>query len=366
MGEEKSLIRLCVRKNKANELFEALRQTVKFMENLHNSGKIHGAIGPQTMLMENAFCFCFTFPEIVKKELDKRLKRNIKIIDQIDSDFFQHRASGFIPLEQQMKQERVSPASDVYSFCAVVYWWLTGKVPPDVYSRMQGENLKSPWELKISISPKQEAALMKGLSLMEKDRYTNGAELYQALYGQPEVKIYREKRDDNKRYSIQGVGDIIKFGRHEDGSAMQWKILAIDAQFVLLHYAVADTKQCFHNKQVDVSWGKCQLRTWLNRDFIWQHFSTEEEKTLVQTEIATAGETTQDRIFCLSVIEAEEYKEFMKSSYQPWWLRDKGREQGTVVTYEHKKPYESGVPVTREMFIRPAMYILRNHLNFCQ
>ena len=51
------------------------------------------------------------------------------------------------------------------------------------------------------------------------------------------------------------------------------------------------------------------------------------------------------------------YKKYMKDSYKPWLLRDKGKENGCIATYEHDGPYLWGVGANDKRGIRPALYI---------
>lgn len=163
---------------------------------------------------------------------------------------------------------------------------------------------------------------------------------------------------DNANWSVSyRAGRGMKFGHHENGDPMHWRILAIDDNLALLHYAGSDLKQQFHDKNKDISWKDCKLREWLNRDFITRHFSSDEEKLIVEANIETAGILTQDKVFCLSIDEAVKYKQHMKDSYWPWLLRDKGKENGYIATYEHDGPYLWGVYASYEINIKPAMYI---------
>lgn len=157
------------------------------------------------------------------------------------------------------------------------------------------------------------------------------------------------------------VGQVIKFGRHENGDPMHWRIIEIDDRLSLLHYSGADLEQRFHDKDIDVLWKDCKLREWLNHDFIVQHFTSEEEKLIFQVNIETAGIITQDKVFCLSINEANKYKKYMKDSYKPWLLRDKGKENGYIATYEHDGPYLWGVGANNKRGIRPALYISKRY-----
>ena len=157
------------------------------------------------------------------------------------------------------------------------------------------------------------------------------------------------------------VGQVIKFGRHENGDSMKWKIIEIDDRLALLHYTGSDLEQQFHDKDIDVLWKDCKLREWLNHDFIVQHFTSEEEKLIFQTSIETVGIITQDKVFCLSINEANKYKQYMKDSYKPWLLRDKGKENGYIAIYEHDGPYLWGVGANDKRGIRPAIYISKRY-----
>lgn len=56
------------------------------------------------------------------------------------------------------------------------------------------------------------------------------------------------------------VGQVIKFGRHENGDPMHWRIIEIDDRLALLHYSGADLEQRFHDKDIDILWKDCKLR----------------------------------------------------------------------------------------------------------
>lgn len=157
------------------------------------------------------------------------------------------------------------------------------------------------------------------------------------------------------------VGRGIRYGRHKNGDPLHWKILAIDDKLTLIHYTGADFEHCFHDKNINVSWKDCTLREWFNSDFIVQHFNNNEEKYIFQANIETTGVITQDKVFCLNITEACKYKSIMKESFKPWLLRDKGKTEGCIATYEHEGPYLWGVSVNDKIGIRPAMYILTSY-----
>ena len=53
---------------------------------------------------------------------------------------------------------------------------------------------------------------------------------------------------DSANWSISEI----KFGHHENGAPMQWRILAIDNNLTLLHYTGSDLKQHFHDENIDI------------------------------------------------------------------------------------------------------------------
>ena len=72
----------------------------------------------------------------------------------------------------------------------------------------------------------------------------------------------------------------------------------------------------FHHKRTSISWRDCDLRKWLNGEFLNRAFSSEERKQIAESAINTAdnleygtkgcGET-HDKVFCLSIEEVNKY-----------------------------------------------------------
>lgn len=68
--------------------------------------------------------------------------------------------------------------------------------------------------------------------------------------------------------------------------------------------------------QISIVWSDCSLRKWLNEEFINVAFSDSEIESIVESDIKNfdnfefktkAGEATKDKVFCLSIDEAEKY-----------------------------------------------------------
>ena len=151
-------------------------------------------------------------------------------------------------------------------------------------------------------------------------------------------------------------GEIIKFGNYpQDGnrsiSPIEWLVLDVKENEALIvsRYGL-DCKQYSHDFH-GTRWEDCDLRKWLNNDFIKYAFSEEEAKRIKVSELKNednhkyrtkGGNDTKDRIFCLSIDEAEQYFSSDKDrqcqptayarnqgvlairDYCSWWLRSPG------------------------------------------
>ena len=117
-------------------------------------------------------------------------------------------------------------------------------------------------------------------------------------------------------------GDIIKFGKYPQGfkgliEPIEWLVLEVkpDEALLISRYAL-DCKEFDKHKFTDITWEDCDLRKWLNNDFIKSAFSEEETRLIKISELdnsessfyeTVAEKNTKDYIFCLSVDEAKKY-----------------------------------------------------------
>lgn len=154
------------------------------------------------------------------------------------------------------------------------------------------------------------------------------------------------------------IGDIVKFGQYPQGAngevePIEWLVLDVkDGKALLLTDKLLD-RVLYDEKRTGVTWETCALRKWMNNDFIGMAFNSD-----AQSKIATVtnfnpdnpkygtkgGNSTQDKVFTLSIDEVEGYFSSDKSmiakatayavkmgawfnknsgnSY--WWLRSSG------------------------------------------
>ena len=119
------------------------------------------------------------------------------------------------------------------------------------------------------------------------------------------------------------VGSHINFGTYEQDNNtsngkedVEWLVLEVkDGKALVISKYALDCKR-YNTSDTDVTWEICTLRKWLNNDFINAAFSTN-EKAMIPTVTVPAdenpeystnpGNATTDKVFLLSITEAETY-----------------------------------------------------------
>ena len=190
------------------------------------------------------------------------------------------------------------------------------------------------------------------------------------------------------------VGDYITFGFYEQDNntsnvkkAIEWLVLARENNrlLVISRYAL-DCKR-FNESRTNVTWETCTLRKWLNNDFLNAAFSSAEQAMIPTMTVAAhknpncstePGNDTQDKIFLLSITEAEKYfssDSAMKckptayaktqgawtndNGFCAWWLRSPGDHQllaAYVYNYGGIRRYGDSVDISVDA-VRPALWI---------
>ena len=174
------------------------------------------------------------------------------------------------------------------------------------------------------------------------------------------------------------VGNYVTFGTYpqtsggDDSTPIEWLVLARDGNKALLISRYGLDAQPYNEHLTSVTWEGCTLRTWLNGTFMNQAFTANEQTGILLTNVdnsssqgysgwsTSGGNKTQDKIFLLSIAEANQYLDVtyddsknMKSRVAPtayakkqnvytydstktadgdvagwWWLRSPGSLQG--------------------------------------
>ena len=175
---------------------------------------------------------------------------------------------------------------------------------------------------------------------------------------------------------ITEVKEIGKFSKLIEFGGIEWVVLKEDDKVgrALILSDEIICKMPYHSEDVPITWESCDLRQWLNLEFLTR-FSDEEEKLIVPTKLKTAdnpeyeipgGNDTTDLVFLLSAEEIPKYLTnisdhiaFDESGYFcRWWLRTPG------LTAENAAEVCSngflslfGYDIFREGGVRPAMWL---------
>ena len=213
----------------------------------------------------------------------------------------------------------------------------------------------------------------------------------------------KEEKPKSKRPNLDTlraaeVGSYIYFGEYEQDNrlgtgkeAIEWRVLdkREDKMLVISRYGL--DCQPYNIEDTDVTWETCSLRGWLNNSFYEAAFIPEEKDRILTSEVTEdanpehetpAGNDTMDRVFLLSVAEANRYFAdditrwcigtpycFEQGAYKNtlydtcwWWLRSLGNNAfGAAYVSDHGTIGSFGSYVNNDIHaVRPAMWINLN------
>jgi len=124
------------------------------------------------------------------------------------------------------------------------------------------------------------------------------------------------------------VGNVIQFGKYK------WRVLDVrDGKALLLAESIIE-KRAYHNERTAITWEHCDLRKYLNGDFL-NSFGAEKER-IAQVQNANpnnqwfekirGGNSTSDRVFLLSIEEVVKYfgdsGQLRKRPKREFWISD--------------------------------------------
>ena len=200
----------------------------------------------------------------------------------------------------------------------------------------------------------------RGINKIEKESGTIGSGTTSA--GELSVT---EASASERRFTLH-IGDSYEFGHFpkvKDGKDenLLWRVLDVDTENKRALLITENLIGCrkYHETLKDITWEHSDLRKWLNREFIDRAFDKEDLGKIAEMPIQNpdniiygtkGGRETRDRIFALSIDEAERYfrgdmdrraavtpyadshgsfsnKSLLTSAGQPagwWWLRSPG------------------------------------------
>lgn len=188
------------------------------------------------------------------------------------------------------------------------------------------------------------------------------------------------------------IGDIITFGAYTQdsrgSSPIEWIILDIDNEKMLVISRYALDQQKYNAKDTDVTWKTSSIRQWLNGTFYNAAFTAEDQNRIEKVTVSAdrnpyhntdPGGSTKDKVFLLSIEEAERYfdsdtericratiyainqgaYESTKTGGSWWWLRSPGSSgsDAASVNSDGSIDYDDGSVASAKGTVRPAMWI---------
>jgi|GEM_PF-1751927 len=190
-------------------------------------------------------------------------------------------------------------------------------------------------------------------------------------------------------YGDISVGDTIHFGHYEQDNDLnngpepiEWIVLSkTDYAMKLVSKELLD-KHSYNNDMKDVTWETCDLRTWLNSEFMDKAFYPDEQAVIAIQEVpadqagpakqgwtTNAGRTIKDQISIMSLSEYDRYvldntvawdsilnSGSTTSGRRYWWTRSSGEKQNAAACLQKGDVSSSGV--TTELGIRPVISIV--------
>ncbi len=234
----------------AEQVFKMMEPIVKALILVHkNNGLIHRDISPQNIrITSDGRVKLMDFGAARETDDEKSLSVLLK--------------RGYAPEEQYRTRGKQGPWTDVYGLCATMYRAITGTKPIESLDRIVEDELKQPSQLGITIKPKQEEALMKGLAVLAKDRWQSMEELYEALYHVEEkivdtVDPIRKKENLNskeRKENKQNKEDNENSERKEinkNKADTQYNIKDEQKQDILSNYAKKDSEKVVRGRADD-------------------------------------------------------------------------------------------------------------------
>lgn len=187
------------------------------------------------------------------------------------------------------------------------------------------------------------------------------------------------------------VGDIIYFGNYEQDNILdngkekiEWLVLAKEGNYlVVISHKILD-RRAYHTDDVKITWENCELRKWLNSDFLNSAFTKSEQQKIPTITAQTSGRNvkyttdggndTQDKVFCLSyeeistflsnkasrTAERTPYQMYGRDGGSSYWLRtpgDHGNETAMKVLSDGRFDLDGNFVEMDFIGVRPAICI---------
>ena len=196
----------------------------------------------------------------------------------------------------------------------VNYWGTSYGIRPAIWIDISGQ-ANSEVNASGSSENTLENKYSEAIALGDKGKYQEAINILTS------IGDYKDSNSLIKKYELLGckVGNVVKVGTYEQDNNssngkedVEWIVLERSGDKVLLI-----SKYCLDYKELDrndseVPWSDSQLRTWLNGTFINNAFSSSDKNIILSSTLANddaneVGESTNDKVFVLSMTEASKY-----------------------------------------------------------
>ena len=232
--------------------------------------------------------------------------------------------------------------------------------------------------------------------------YTDGTE--ERIFDDNVKLAFWDENDDNQSKEEEvlddgsadvKVGDVITFGSYEQDNnssngkeEITWIVLKVENGKALLISEYALDSYKYYSSLKSVTWETSHIRQWLNSDFLSSAFSSDEQSSILSTEVlaesnpkhsSNQGTATVDKVFLLSAAQAERYftnkasrtckaTQYAKQNgvwispsngNASWWLRTIGDRQDCASTIESDGDiyYTGSLVHSANPAVRPAIWV---------
>ena len=255
--------------------------------------------------------------------------------------------------------------------------------------RLEAERAAAYREAEELLAEGDEQAAFKAFTALEdyRDSEQRAGAIYESVTGRDAL-------------AKANIGDTVIFGMYEqDGNKangrewIEWLVLDREEDRILVISRYGLSSQAFNTTNISVSWGHSTVRDFLNRRFLNDAFSEAEQARIPTVTVRAeqnpgfdtdSGEDTQDKLFLLSIGEADKYFDSdearrcvptpntaaqgacVSTTYDVdgrgtcwWWLRQPGRRNNLAACIDedgalHPSGYDNYLD---DVAVRPAMWI---------
>ncbi len=163
------------------EVIKLLEQILPVLSYIHSQDVVHRDISPDNLIWRSSD----RLPVLIDFGAVKQLPASKGFwLTQLAGNRTLLGKKGYAP-EEQLRQGKAFPKSDLYSLAVTALVLLTGKEPQHLYDSYQGT---WGWGKEIKVSPKLEAVLKKMLAYNPSDRYQKADEVLLDLQSSTPVK----------------------------------------------------------------------------------------------------------------------------------------------------------------------------------